>query len=170
MQLWRRTAIAFTLGIVALFSGAVFGAGDDGTADFTLPTLEGRMLSLSDYRGKWVVVNYWATWCPPCIEEIPDLIDFYEARKGRDAVVIGVNMEEISLTKLREFVDEYMISYPVVHMMPAYKTELGKVPGLPTSYIIAPNGNVVAGQSGPLTADDLNQFIDNFEQEKVVAK
>ncbi|MCK5479770.1 MAG: TlpA family protein disulfide reductase, partial [Gammaproteobacteria bacterium] len=61
--------------IAALFTAL---PGIAGKVDFTLPDLEGKSVSLSDFRGKWVIVNYWATWCPPCLEEIPDLVDLYE--------------------------------------------------------------------------------------------
>ena len=63
--------------------------------DFTLPDLEGKPVSLSDYRGKWVIVNYWATWCPPCLEEIPDLVDLYENNRDK-LVVLGVDHEEVT--------------------------------------------------------------------------
>ena len=65
-----------------------------------MPDLSGKMRSLEDYRGKWVIVNYWATWCPPCQEEIPDLVDFHDSHKDTDAVVLGVNFEDIGTVKV----------------------------------------------------------------------
>ena len=76
--------------LVALFA-AVTNAAD--TVDFTLPDLDGKQVSLSDFRGKWVIVNYWATWCPPCLEEIPGLVDLYDNNRDK-LVVLGIDHEE----------------------------------------------------------------------------
>ena len=86
---------------------------------------------LSDYRGKWVVVNYWATWCPPCLTEIPELVDFHEDHKDKDAVVVGVNFENIGVNGLKQFVDEYFMNYPVLRTKPGPNSALGPIPGLP---------------------------------------
>ena len=112
--------------------------------DYSLPDLTGKTHSIADYRGKWVIVNYWATWCPPCQEEIPDLVDFNERHKDKDAVVIGVNFEDIDQEQLASFVDSFLISYPVLRSEPLPATPLGPVPGLPTTYIIAPDGSPVS--------------------------
>ena len=127
--------------------------------DFTLPDLKGVNHKLSDYRGQWVVVNYWATWCPPCLEEIPDLVDFHERNKDKGAVVLGVNMEDIGMEQLSAFADEYFISYPLLHTEPAMATPLGPIPGLPTTVIVAPDGKPVARQVGPVTGDMLEKYI-----------
>lgn len=129
------------------------------TVDFSLPDIQGKQQKLTDYRGKWVVVNYWATWCPPCVTEIPELIAFHEAHKNKDAVVIGVNFEDIELPPLREFVDSYFISYPVVRMNPAPRSQLGAISGLPTSFLISPAGVLLAQQTGPVTAKMIEEFI-----------
>jgi thiol-disulfide isomerase/thioredoxin len=126
--------------------------------DFTLPDLEGNPVSLSDFRGKWVVVNYWATWCPPCLEEIPDLVGLYE--DNRDTIVVlGIDYEEVNMEYLKEFVESHMMSYPVMQMEPKPVTELGPVLGLPTSYIISPEGERVARQEGPVTRESIEKYI-----------
>ncbi len=63
--------------------------------DFMLPDLEGKPVSLSDFRGKWVIVNYWATWCPPCLDEIPELVSLHDDNRDK-LVVLGVDYEEIN--------------------------------------------------------------------------
>ena len=126
--------------------------------DFTLTDLDGNSVSLSDFRGKWVVVNYWATWCPPCLEEIPDLVELYE--DNRDTIVVlGIDFEEVNKDYLREFVDSHMISYPVMNTEPVPVTPLGPVLGLPTSYIISPEGERVARQEGPVTREAIEKYI-----------
>lgn len=124
--------------------------------------LDGNRLRLADYHGKWVVVNYWATWCPPCLEEIPELVHFHDAHKDKDAVVIGVNMEERDKQSLAEFVDDYMVSYPVVPMsddMPL----LGNIPGLPTTYLLDPGGNTAAVQVGQITQEMIEAFMAKYK-------
>ena len=122
-------------------------------------------MALSDYRGKWVIVNYWATWCPPCQEEIPDLVDFHERHKDKDAVVIGINTEDIGLEQLTSFVDSFLISYPILRSEPVMNTPLGPIPGLPTTYIIAPDGAPVARQVGPVTGEQLDKYIQRKQRE-----
>jgi thiol-disulfide isomerase/thioredoxin len=141
--------------IAALFT-ALPGFADK--ADFTLPDLEGKPVSLSDYRGKWVIVNYWATWCPPCLEEIPDLVDLYEHNR-KDVVVLGIAYEEVNLDYLKEFVESHFISYPVLRMDPIPVTTLGPVLGLPTTYIISPEGERIARQEGPVTRKALEAYL-----------
>ena len=143
--------------LFGLFSLAVAGADE---VDFTLPDINGNKVSLSDYRGKWVVVNYWATWCPPCLEEIPDLVEFHEKHKDTDAVVLGVSFEEVNESYLVEFVESHFMSYPVLRMEPVPNTELGPVMGLPTTYIISPTGERIARQEGPITGAALEAFLE----------
>lgn len=132
-------------------------------AEFTLPDVNGKQHNLSDYRGKWVVVNYWATWCPPCLTEIPELVDFHEDHKDKDAVVLGINFEDIGTNGLKRFTEEYFINYPVLMTKPAPSSALGVIPGLPTTYLVSPEGEVVARQVGPVTAKLIAEFINQHD-------
>ncbi|MGM0594787.1 MAG: TlpA family protein disulfide reductase [Pseudomonadota bacterium] len=122
--------------------------------------LDGQEHRLEDFQGKWVVVNYWATWCPPCLEEIPELVQFHESRKDRDAVVVGISMEETPPAVLSRFVDDNLITYPVVPMSDEAPL-VGAVPGLPTTYLLDPAGRPVAMQVGQVTAEMLDNYISN---------
>jgi len=139
------------------------------TVDFSLPDLKGTIKNLSDYRGKWVVVNYWATWCPPCLTEIPELISFHETHKDKDAVVIGVALEDIELAELNEFVESYFLNYPILRKKPAAKSNLGIISGLPTSFLVSPKGEVIAKQTGGVTAKMIEDFIAEQKQSKTSA-
>jgi thiol-disulfide isomerase/thioredoxin len=130
--------------------------------DFTLPDLDGKPVSVADYRGKWVIVNFWATWCPPCLEEIPDLVDLYDENRER-LVVLGVNYEEVNEEYLKGFVESHLISYPVMRMDPLPMTPLGPVMGLPTTFIISPQGERMARQEGPVTRQAIEKYIQRKE-------
>jgi thiol-disulfide isomerase/thioredoxin len=161
----RPLAALRRLALVALLAGApgVFAQ----PLDFLLSGLDGTPHRLSDHRGKWVVVNYWATWCPPCRKEMPELEQFYQA-DPMHAVVLGVNMEDVDETRLREFVDHYELTFPILLAGPRPRqTELvGPVEGLPTTYLVAPSGRVVARQIGGVTAEGLHTFIERFTKQQ----
>ena len=81
--------------------------------DMPLVALDGSKHNLNQYQGKWLVVNYWATWCPPCIGEMPELQSFHDEHSDKDAMVLGINAETISQNRLQTFLEDYFISYPV---------------------------------------------------------
>ncbi|WP_198263786.1 TlpA family protein disulfide reductase [sulfur-oxidizing endosymbiont of Gigantopelta aegis] len=132
--------------------------------NFSFTDMEGKVQKLSDYKGKWVLVNFWATWCPPCRKEIPDLTDFHQ--ENDDAVVIGVNYEPgISDKKLNHFLALYLVNYPITRVNDEIIATLGEPRGLPTSILIDPQGNVKKKISGMVTDRKLNQMIAQFERQ-----
>jgi len=161
----------FSIGAMLALSMMVSAAEQADIVDFSINDIEDKTHKLSDYRGKWVVVNYWATWCPPCLEEIPDLSDFHDRHKDKDAVVLGINTETLSKTRLADFSDSYLISYPVLRGSsdPSAEYMLGPVPALPTTYIVSPSGRVLARNVGPLTGEMIESFMKTACKDKPVS-
>jgi thiol-disulfide isomerase/thioredoxin len=149
---------------MALLLLAWVAASSAQPVDFRLPDIDGQWQRLSDYRGQWVVVNYWATWCPPCLRELPELEAFHADSVG-SAVVLGVNMEDIGDTALRRFVDDLSLSFPILvaGVSPERSRLVGPVDGLPTTYLVSPTGEPVARQVGEVTAEALHRFIRQYE-------
>lgn len=129
--------------------------------DFSYEDLEGKSHQLSQDKGKWIVVNFWSTWCPPCRKEIPDLSDFH--LENDDAIVIGVNYEQgISDEKLKKFVELYLVSYPITRMNDEIAAAIGEPRGLPTSILINPEGEVVKKFTGMISDRTINKFITQY--------
>lgn len=159
MTLFRSLMLGLAL-LATLILALTFTRTSAATqVDFVLPDMDGKTHRLSDYRGKWIVVNYWATWCPPCLEELPELERFHLDHQARNAMVLGINMERITPKALRRFVDEQKLSYPILMAEPAAATELGKVPGMPVSFLIDPQGRVVARKLGAVTAKTIEKLL-----------
>jgi len=138
--------------------------------DMRLIGVDGSVQQLSDFRGNWVVVNYWATWCPPCIEEMPELQAFHDDNEARGAVVIGINSEVVSPDKLIKFLDDYFITYPVFTSPPQFESELGSIPGLPTTFLISPSGSVEARQVGGVTREMIESFIEKWQAQQLASQ
>jgi len=129
------------------------------TVSLVLPDLDGKPHDIAQYRGKWVVINYWATWCPPCIFEIPELAAFHAKHADKDAVVVGVNLESLDSALLSDFTARLGVNYPILREDMSDLSPLGRVPGLPTTYLLRPDGTLAATRHGPLTAAQLELMI-----------
>ena len=136
-----------------------------GAVDMPLTAVNGSKVNLNQYQGRWLVVNYWATWCPPCIVEMPELQSFHDEHVDKGAMVIGINAENISGQRLVRFLDDYFITYPNFIAGPTQQSELGLIPGLPTTFMVSPEGEVVARQVGPVTREMIEQFIEKWKPE-----
>jgi thiol-disulfide isomerase/thioredoxin len=123
------------------------------TTAFTATALDGRSLSSADWRGKVVMVNFWATWCPPCRAEIPDLIALQE--KYRDhLVILGISEDEGSVDGVKRFVAEHKINYPIVMSTPELRKIFPQVMALPTTFILDRDGNLTQKNVGMLNAKE----------------
>ncbi|MGC2457363.1 MAG: TlpA disulfide reductase family protein [Gallionellaceae bacterium] len=126
---------------------------------FALKDSAGHIHHLADYRGKWVLVNFWATWCAPCLEEIPELADLYNAHKNKDLMVIGVAMEYPSPQIVLDFLKENPIPYPVVMGDYRMAKQIGAVAALPTSFLFDPKGKLASYQPGPVTRKSVEEYM-----------
>jgi len=126
--------------------------------DFKVTDTNGKNHTLAGYKGKWVLVNYWATWCPPCLEEIPDLIALHENKKN-NLVVIGVAMDYRDAKQVTDFADGLLVEYPIVLGTPQIVNQIGPVQGLPTTYLYNPEGKMVAQQVGLITREVVESYI-----------
>jgi peroxiredoxin len=133
----------------------------DIAPDFELNTPDGESLKLSDFRGQKVIVNMWATWCPPCRVEMPDMQKIYEKYKDENATIIAVNMtsSEKSLDSIPNFLDEFGITFPVVLDEHNKVGEIYQVYALPTSLIIDSKGIIQQKISGPMNYEMMEKFV-----------
>ena len=128
--------------------------------DFSLLALDGSTYTLGDLQGKWVVVNFWATWCVPCVEEMPDLQTIADIYYG-DVVVLGVNMRE-SEQQISRFITAQNINFPILLAPPDAVLIDYNVIGLPQTFIVTPAGEIVYRSFGPLVLEEFQQIIDDL--------
>ena len=136
--------------------------------DFALPDLEGKIHHLRAYRGKVVVLNFWATWCPPCRHEIPSMQRAHKALLGRDVVILAVHVGG-SEDKVFEFLADFDIDFTILLDKRSKITSSWPFTGLPTTFIIAPDGRLVYRAIGGRKWDDpalLKQIQDLLKKGK----
>ena len=114
---------------------------------FLLRDINGKIVSTADWKGKVVILNFWATWCPPCREEVPELVQLQANYKDK-LLVIGASEDEDEPQKVRQFVQRFGMNYPVVMATKELIDNYGGVPALPTSFLIDPQGRVVQKHTG----------------------
>ena len=151
-----RRFLAIALTALVLTGPAI--AATAATPDLKITTLDGKPFDLAAERGKWVVVNYWATWCVPCIKEMPDISAFVKNHKNVTA--IGLAFEDTDAKEIRAFLAKHPVVYPIAQvdvMDPPKAFEAPK--GLPTTYLIAPDGTVAKRFVGPVTEQSLGEAI-----------
>ncbi len=134
--------------------------------DFTLNNLDGDAVSLSDYRGKVVIIDFWATWCPPCRKGIPDFVEMQKNYGDEKLVILGVNLDqgapEQVLPMVKEFADDFKINYPVLMHNMEIVGAYGGIQSIPTTFIVDKEGKVRQGVIGYRPKNYFTSIIDTL--------
>jgi peroxiredoxin len=131
-----------------------------GTAkfDFVLKNEHNVPVKMADYKGKVVLLNFWATWCGPCKVEIPAFVELYAQYRDKGLVIVGISVDD-SPEQLQAFMKEYHMNYPVLQMTPDVETAFGPFYGYPTSFFIARDGTICVKHLGPATKEQFERQI-----------
>ncbi|HEU4669592.1 MAG TPA: TlpA disulfide reductase family protein [Dyella sp.] len=153
MKFIARCALALAVVLAAPVQAAM-----PATPTLKVTTLDGKPYDLAAQRGHWVIVNFWATWCIPCIKEMPDISHFVGTHK--DVSAIGLAYDDSALSDIRAFVAKHPVSYPIAQVgLDNPPKDFDEPRGLPTTYLIAPDGTVAKRFVGPITGDVLAAAI-----------
>ncbi|MHB1375965.1 MAG: peroxiredoxin family protein [Candidatus Humimicrobiaceae bacterium] len=133
--------------------------------DFTLKDLNGKEVSLSDFAGNIVVLNFWATWCPPCKAEIPDFIEVYNSYKDKGVSFIGVSLDE-DFNTLVKFVADYKINYTILHDASSAVSNYWGIDAIPATFFLDEKGNVLDSVVGQMPKENLISTIEDLLNRK----
>jgi thiol-disulfide isomerase/thioredoxin len=128
--------------------------------DFKLKDLKGNDVSLSDFKGKKVFLNFWATWCPPCRKEMPEMEAYYQKIKDSDVVMLVVNLGENKST-VENFIKDNKYNFPVLLDTDNKAAVDYRIASIPTSFFIDKDGNIIFRHIGPMTVEDMEAYIEN---------
>jgi len=147
-----------TICFLALMATVASGLARADAVDFELTDLDQQTHRLADYRGEWVVVNYWATWCAPCRKEIPDFSELHDRRE--DITVLGLAFEDAAVEDFERFLVNYPASYPIL-LVDTFNPppDLGAPRALPTTHLVDHEGRLVQTWLGPVTGVMIEQWI-----------
>ncbi len=128
-----------------------------------LVDMRGTPFRFENYRGQWIVVQYWASYCPSCLAMIPEFNALYRGREGKQAMVLGVNYDFVSSAEVNDLVKEFNITYPVTQGDPGPKLGISAVEFLPTTILINPQGKVTNYLTGVQTQVSIENIMRNAE-------
>lgn len=128
-------------------------------AEIILQDLQGKNIAFSSLSGKWVFINYWASWCQLCIDEIPELNNFYAQHKTANVALFAVNYDMLPIDEQQKLIKTFNIRYPALNKDSAEGLNLGDIQGVPATFIFNPQGKLVNTLYGRQTATSLEKFI-----------
>jgi len=143
---------------------------DSKAPDFTVTTINGDTITLSDYEGNVVIIDFWDTWCPPCRRGIPDFIELYKEYKDKGFVMIGLAFGRQGEKAVTEFAEEYNINYPIAIADPSLINSFGQIRSIPTAFLINQQGNIVNKYIGlrpkETFENDIKELLNTNTKEK----
>lgn len=145
-------------------NAGTLGARSDSALDFRFPDLQGQTRSLSDWDGQFIVINFWASWCAPCLKEIPDFVRLQEELAGARVQFVGIAVD--SHDAVNKFITKTPVNYPILigqlealRLVKAFGNESG---GLPYTIFVSRHGEVVYRHQGPLTFEEAHAAINRY--------
>jgi thiol-disulfide isomerase/thioredoxin len=138
----------------------IFFVNNVSAVEFKLTDVNGKVHTQKDYEGKFLIVNYWATWCPPCLVEIPAFVKFKEKYKDK-VEILGLNYQEISSKRLEDFIDSHFINYPIFpfNLVGNDFTQFDNVRAMPTTLVYDEKGKLIDKFLGEMNIEDLEKAI-----------
>ncbi|MCB1662054.1 MAG: TlpA family protein disulfide reductase [Pseudomonadales bacterium] len=122
---------------------------------------QGNEFGWDDFRGRWLVINYWAEWCKPCLEEIPELNQLYQHHRNDSATVLGINFDRLDLAELRRQITALNVQFPVLQSDPEQKLDYLLPEVLPTTYIFDREGKLAHKLVGPQTQASIEAYLED---------
>ncbi len=133
--------------------------GEPANLSLSIKDMHGATVRLADYKGKIIVLNFWATWCGPCQMEIPDLVATYADYKDKGVVVLGISIDDTAET-LRAYAPGKHMTYPVLLMQDDIDQAYGPIVGVPITFIIGRDGTITRKHFGPVTKEQVEREIE----------
>ncbi|MEW5976304.1 MAG: TlpA disulfide reductase family protein [Acidobacteriota bacterium] len=160
MQNWKMVSLFLALFAVAVLAGCSTPASPaSDVPQFSFSSLEGKTVAMKDLSNKVVIVDFWATWCGPCREEIPHLNELYSELKGKGLEIVGISMDTDGTDGVKDFAREFRIQYPIVMGDEKVAESFGGLIGLPTTFVIDRQGKVAKKYIGLPPAEDMRRIV-----------
>ena len=163
----QKWALPLLLGVVLAFlmtrpgqgGGSLFSKMNGPAPSWVLKDLDGNPVSSTNYQGRVLLVNFWATWCPPCRQEIPDFVKFTKEHDTNRVMILGISADEGGPAVVKPFITSYKINYPILMADQAILDAYGGVAGFPTTFVIDAKCNFVSRHLGRFSEDDFKRFV-----------